>query len=155
MIALPQGNSPPYILDRRLGRPQRKSWRCEVQNISCSSHESNPGCPARKPSLNRPSYPDSTSWWCIIQAVCPSAVQTWSLNTVFLIKQFWTVQQGRVTRAPHPSWAAILIAACERSGWCTCRSARWRRCVSHATSSSSGGPSRYSRLHIARSLRNR
>jgi hypothetical protein len=43
-------------LHRRLGGPQSRSGRCEVQKyISCPCREPNPSCP----SLYRPSYPGS------------------------------------------------------------------------------------------------
>jgi hypothetical protein len=51
--------SPWYPLGRRMGRPQSRSRFCgEVKTYSC--RESNPGRPARSPSLYRLSYTKST-----------------------------------------------------------------------------------------------
>jgi hypothetical protein len=47
------GERAPVPLDRRLGGRQSQSGRCGVQEISCPCHESNPGLPARSPSLSQ------------------------------------------------------------------------------------------------------
>jgi hypothetical protein len=55
--ALPRGKEPQYPLDRRFDEPQNWSGICGEENI-LHYRESNPGCPARSPSLYRLSCPD-------------------------------------------------------------------------------------------------
>jgi hypothetical protein len=51
-----RGHNPRYPLDRRLGGHQSRSGHCGVEEISCPCRGSNPGRPARSPSLYRLCY---------------------------------------------------------------------------------------------------